>query len=692
MRELILFTVSGLTTGGIYAITASGLTLTYTTTGVFNFAHGAVGMVAAFAYWQLRYAWGVPTALAIVIVVGIAAPLTGLAVERSIMRRLRGASEATKLVVTVALMLGLLSFALWVWKPGVARSVRPLWSGKVVELGLVRISCNDVFVLCVAAAVAVGLRAVLYRTRAGVAMRATVDDSDLALLTGARPSRSTRLAWVIGTMLAALAGILVAPKLSLSPLPLTLLIVNAYAAAVIGRLRSLPLTFIGAIMLGLLNDYAIGYLPKIATGQQYLRGLLGVTPAAVLLVALLVLGGRRPRSAPAQRLQELTPRPTWNGTLGLCAAVIMATIVLSTVLSRGDLFNIDKMWGLAIIALSMVPLVGYAGKLSLCQLSFAGIGAVVAAHLGAHGSPMALVIAPLAAAAVGALVALPALRLSGIYLALATAAFAVALDRWIFQLPSFTVFGHRVSLFQTGSLTLRRPRFGPLDLAGDQAFFIAGAVAFAISALVVVAIRRSRYGDRLLALRDSPVACTSIGMNLRTTTLSVFMVSAAFAGLGGAIYAMGLRSASTGQFEFLAGVAILLAAVVGGVRSIGSAVFVGAFLGGPTLANLLPNLTQVTSMSVALSAIAIGTNPNGIVVDALRPLWLTVRATPWLLASSAVTVGAIWVLRLTGVLDNWGWAVATFAITAMVPAFGSIAAALRGRRYMPLARVRHGAA
>ena len=692
MRELILYTVSGLTTAGIYAISASGLTLTYTTTGVFNFAHGAIGMVAAFAYWQLRYAWGVPTVLAFAVVLLVAAPLVGLGVERAVMRRLHDASEATKLMVTVALMLGLMSFALWVWNPGTARSVRPLWSGDVVEFGIVRVSYNDLLVLGVAASVAIGLRLLLYSSRAGIAMRAGVDDRDLALLTGAQPIRSTQLAWVVGTMLAALAGILVAPKLSLSPLPLTLLIVNAYAAAVIGRLRSLPMTFVGAIVLGLLNDYTIGYLPKIGTGQQYLRGLLGVTPAAVLLTALLVIGGRGAKATAARRQQEVTPRPSLTGTLGLGAATIGATIVLSTVLSAGDLFNITKMWGLALIALSMVPLVGYAGKLSLCPLSFGAIGAVVAAHVGTNGNPVALLIAPVVAGAVGAIVALPALRLSGIYLALSTAAFAVTLDRWVFQLPSFTVLGHRFSLFHTGSLTLRRPRIGPLDLAGDQAFFVAGAVVFAGCALLVAVIRSSRYGERLLALRDSPAASASIGISPRLTTLSVFMLSAAMAGLGGAVYAMGLRSASTGQFEFLAGVAILLAAVVGGIRSIGSAVFVGAFLGGPTLANLFPHLSQITSMSIALSAIAIGTNPNGIVGDALRPLWTKVWATPRLLVAGAFAAASIWMLRLFDVLDNWGWALATLAVIALLPALTKLVDGRRVRQIVARPVVHHGTA
>ncbi|HZQ87503.1 MAG TPA: ABC transporter permease, partial [Acidimicrobiales bacterium] len=102
MTELLQFTLFGLMLGCIYAIAAMGLVLTYTVTGVFNFAHGAVGMLAAFVYYQLRVQVGMPTPLAVVLVVFVFAPLAGLLVER-LMRRFRGADYATSLVVTVAL-------------------------------------------------------------------------------------------------------------------------------------------------------------------------------------------------------------------------------------------------------------------------------------------------------------------------------------------------------------------------------------------------------------------------------------------------------------------------------------------------------------------------------------------------------------------------------------------------------------
>src|SRR5437867_1312603 len=161
MDKFLALSFAGLCTAGIYAIAASGLVLTYTTTGVFNFAHGAIGMLGAFTYWQLKVDWGLPTPLAVAIVLLVIAPLFGAGV-------------------------------------------------------------------------------VLFRTRAGVTMRATVDDRPLVTLNGGQPDSSAMLAWAIGCSLAALAGILAAPDQGLSPV-LALLIVNAYAAAVIGRLRSLPM-------------------------------------------------------------------------------------------------------------------------------------------------------------------------------------------------------------------------------------------------------------------------------------------------------------------------------------------------------------------------------------------------------------------------------------------------------------------
>ena len=198
----------------------------------------------------------------------------------------------------------------------------------------------------------------------------------------------------------------------------------------------------------------------------------------------------------------------------LAVAIVAFGVVLATVLSPADLFSYGPIFSLGVVALSFVPLVGYAGQVSLCQLSIAGIGAVVWAHLGEHGSPWALLAAVVISVVVGALIALPALRLSGIYLALGTAAFATVLDQWIFTLPAFHVLGIRIALFDQGSMTAAGPRFFGYQLSSESQLMVFAAVWLALATLAVAALRRSRFGRRLIALRDSEAAYAPLGGSL----------------------------------------------------------------------------------------------------------------------------------------------------------------------------------
>ena len=649
MHEFIVFTISGLATAGIYAITASGLTLTYTTTGIFNWSHGAIGMIAAFAYWQMRVGWGWPTVASILVCLFVLAPLLGVLIEAGVMRRLEGTSDASKLVVTLALALSFLGIAQWIWNPTTYRSIPPLFSGHTLVLGPIRISYNDLTVLIIALLVAIGLRLLLYRTRLGVTMRATVDDRTLTALNGSSSVANARSAWVIGCVLAALAGILVAPTLTLSATALTLLIVSAYAASVIGRLRSIPMTFVGALILGLAVSYSVAYLPQ----NPYVQGFGGAVPAVVLFIALLAMPQSRLRGHRLLRSRELALRPSWSGTAMFGVCVIAGTVMLATVVSTSDLFSLNRVWGLAIIGLSLIPLVGFAGRLSLCQMTFAGIGAAVVGHIGAHGNPLGLLAAAGVCAVVGLIVALPALRLSGIYFALSTAAFAVAMDAWVFPLPALDLFGHHVAPFGSGSLVFAPFRVGGQVLSGKQSQFIAGSVLFVVLCLIVVAVRRSEFGQRLMALKDSPAACATLGMNARASTLAVFALSAALAGVGGGIYGEALGSAAPDVFQFFTGLSILLVMVVVGISSLGAGVACGLFLGGPTLANFFPSLSQLSPVLVGAAGTGVGTTPNGTIPSGLRPVWSSVVKRRWLLGAFVVVVVGAWALRLSGVIGNW---------------------------------------
>src|SRR5690242_1947419 len=259
MEQFLTFGIVGLSTAAIYAVIGSGLVLTYTTTGVFNFAHGAAGMLSAFTYWQLTGGWGWPVPVALAVVLLVLAPAFGLFVEKVVLRPVQALGEAERLVMTVALLSGLIAVARWIWDPNVPRTLPTFFADrKPFHIGSAVVTWHQALTMTVAVLVAVGLRILLYRTRPGAEMRATVDDRALVGLTGAHPVRANKTAWILGTQLAAIGGILIAPTVTLDAAQLSLLIVSAYTAAIFGRLRSVPLTFVGAIVVGCMESYLTG--------------------------------------------------------------------------------------------------------------------------------------------------------------------------------------------------------------------------------------------------------------------------------------------------------------------------------------------------------------------------------------------------------------------------------------------------
>ena len=700
MQQFFAFTVSGLATASIYAVAAAGLVLTYTTTGVFNFAHGALAMLGAFGYWELRFGWHWSAPAALAVCLGVAAPLAGVVLERAMMRRLVGAAESVKLVSTVGLMLGLVGLATWIWDPARARPERRFFEGRVLSVAGVRIAWHTVGCIALGVVVAAGLRLLLTRTRLGLAMRANVDDAELLRLHGARESIIATAAWMLGTVLAALAGILIAPTLNLSALPLTLLVVNAYAAAVIGRLASLPGTAVGALVLGLVTEYSRGYSDHLPVAEPFRAGLLASVPIIVLFVALLVV--RRPAAAPTRAASTpVALRPAGSrGPWWFAVAVVVGGALLAAIVPADQLVSLGRMWGLGIVALSLIPVMGYAGQLTLCQLSFAGIGMVMVQHLGRQGNPLALVAAVVVPAAIGAVVALPSFRLSGIYLALSTAAFAVVMDRWIFPLPEIHLGHHTLSLFNGGSLELAPTRYFGVALSGRRAFYVYGAVAFALVAWAVGMLRRSAYGQRLVAVADSPHACATLGLNPNVTKLGVFALSAGMAGLGGALYGQALRAVTPDSVQFLSGLAVVTVMVVVGITAPSAALVVGLVLGFGlnavvlghlagvlprgmgTLAHVAAKLGTDTLVLVGSAGLVLGRHPDGLLSGQLQPRWRRWWQRRRERVIALTVAGGVVVARVAHLLSNWWfvtvglcWCLLTLVLGGRADAIGGLSQA-----------------
>src|SRR5947199_720160 len=327
MTTFLTLTIVGIVIGCIYALSATGLVVTYITSGIFNFAHGAVGMIAAFTYWKLVVDEGWPALLALPFILFVFAPLLGVLIDALIMRNLHAASEEVRVIVTVALMLALLGLGFLIWDPTFPRTLPRYFGGDHVRLFSLNILYHQIIVVIAAVAVAIGLRLFLFRTRIGVALRAVVDAPDLAAYFGAAPGRIRMLGWAMGSSLAALAGVLLAPLVTLDILLLTLLVINGYAAGIVGRLKSLPLTFAGGVALGLLESYVVGYAPGGVLSQ-----LRPTIPVISLYVALLIFPQSRLRVGRALS-RRTTKVPTLRASLISAALFVGAAWIAASTLS-----------------------------------------------------------------------------------------------------------------------------------------------------------------------------------------------------------------------------------------------------------------------------------------------------------------------------------------------------------------------
>jgi branched-subunit amino acid ABC-type transport system permease component len=555
MNSLLPFIVVGVVTGSLYGLAALGLVLTFKTTGVFNFAHGAIAAAAAFLFYQLHTIGHVPWPVALALCVFGFGPAAGLLVER-LARRLSDVRPELEVVATVGLLLFVQGFLQWHF--GAQTLIFPdfLPRGAVTVSG-VQIHVSQMIDVVVAAAGAAGLYLLLRRTRTGVAMRAVVSDPALLGLAGTSPVRIRRLSWSIGCAFAALTGILIAPSLGLDATLLTLLVVQAFGAASIGLLDNLPLTYAGGLIVGISAALATKYVSNVHS----LIGLPASIPFIVLFAMLLLVPARRFRSTERVRPPAASPKPMPRPTTGGIVAAAAVALLLLPWLVGSRLPTYTNAVTFALIFASLALLLHLSGQISLCHAAFVAVGATTFSHL-THGLGvpwlLALLLSGLAAVPVGALVAIPAIRLSGVYLALATFGFGI--------LVQDIVFGTAVMFGGRGYRIAPRPSFAH----GDRAFYYVVLAVAVVGCTLALLVARARLGRLLRALRDAPVALNTEGLSINTTKVIVFCLSAGLAGMAGAllIAAPGEASGTAfGPFNSLTWLAVL---AICGRRLIGS--------------------------------------------------------------------------------------------------------------------------
>ncbi len=624
MTSFLQYTIFGIILGAGFAIAATGLVVTYTTAGVFNFAHGAVGMIAAFSYWELVANHHVPAVLALVIILLVGAPIAGALVERVLMRRLHGATAERPIMVTLGLLVILTGVATIVWSPKSQYQLNPIVSGSF-RLVSINLQYQQVLTIGIAVALVIGLRFLFSSTRTGVGLRAVVDDPALLAMSGASPDAMSQYGWILGFVMAALAGVLLAltqEQTGISIVAMTLLVVNGYAAAIVGRLKNISVTFIAAIVIGLLEDYIIYYaLPHLS--QSLNSDITLALPMVFLFIALVMLPSVRLRAVGRLSTVRVPRMPSGKesvlGGAAFLVLAVIASVVLSSVVVRGtNLLNLGgEVMALGIVGLSLVLLTGYSGQVSLCQFSFMGIGAFLMGKVAGGGSLLGLLAAALVCAVLGALVALPTLRLRALYFALATFAFADAVDQGFFQ--DSRVFG--------GGINVGRIILPGLSFGGDRSEFLLLSVFFVLVALLVLTIRRSLFGRRLVAMSDSPAAYATVGLNLAATKVAVFAIAAAMAGVAGGLYATVNGTVGSADFGFFSGIIFVLFVTVWSIRTVS-----GAFLAAVTYVVLTTFWSTGLGLVAGAGIILIGRAASGILgIDRLS----TLLPLPWVRRGSA---------------------------------------------------------
>ncbi len=596
--------IVGVFTGGSYALLAVSITLMYRSTGFLSFAHAAFASVGAYVYADLAGDRGWPGPIAATAAVLITV-VYGLIVER-ILRPVRNSAPATKMIATLGIVQ--LTTALILLVYGFQPTSAPLLlPDGAITIGDLRIAHQQSAILVLAAVSAAALGWFLKTTRFGTAIRAVAGNPETARLMGVSLTHVGRFNWALGALLAGMAGVLLAPLAPVTAATFTLLLAKALTATLIGGLVSLPLTFLGALGVGVADSFTV--LNSSAPGAKELVTL-------ALVVLLLVFRKNWPRDLEPTAETKIRHRPRILVRLepvgeslrrGLYSmkwpAAAVGAILLVVVPAGSGYWGFVGARGLyfTIQALSLVLLVGWGGQVSLMHGAYAGIGAFTTALLvGTHGWPLELALlgGGLAGVIMGGIVGLPALRLSGLQFAIASLVFAGAASEWLFRRTEFPKSLPRGTLFG-------------VDIFPDSNLYFFMLPVTIVLYVAVWNIRRSTFGPLLISARDAPTTVAHFGADPSRTRMWAFLFASFVAALGGGFYGVLLTGFQPFDFSLILSIALLIYAVVGGVQSLAGPMVAGVMFG------VVPQLIQGQSST---SASAIPDLIAGVAVLALLAL------------------------------------------------------------------------
>ena len=627
---MIAYVLTGLVMGGIYSISAASMVVTYVSAGVLNFAFGSIAFFIARLYYFLdvQENWGIaPAAIVSIVIVG---PLLGVVLYLSLFRYLSRATQLTKVVATIGLSVAIPAIAQLIFgtsailsTPGLAPQPEHTFHVLGVAITADQLICY----LCVVAVLAIGWY-LLQRSRIGLMVRATVDSEALTSVSGVSPARVALGVWASGTLLAGLAGVLAGPLLNVDSVSnYTLLTASTFAAVVAARLRSLPIAVIVALAMGVAGALVQWALPP---QSPWTTNIISSIPFAIVVIFLLWYTARGSMGADrgaggaldeAVRVDQSAPalsrEPAFGAASKLTPGRVLALVpnnlflvvalILPLVLTGYRIGEVAEAAAYGIVFLSYTLLTGQGGMISLCQITFAGVGAITAGQMATvYGWPvLAGVLLGAALAGLGGLiVGALTVRMGNLYVALATLTFGLLMSTLVFQQNRFYQVGEGV--------TVPAPDFAR---SGTSLAYFTLAV-FVIVGLGIAAIRSSTPGLALSALRSTETGARAAGVNVFRTKILVSAVAAAIAGLGGGMLAIYSGAALPDSFDALTGLVWFAVLVTNGVRTNNAALAAGlVFVYLPdVLSTYLPvRFGPVATALFGLGAVMLARHPEGVI-------------------------------------------------------------------------------
>ncbi|HEX3803112.1 MAG TPA: hypothetical protein VHV75_09750 [Solirubrobacteraceae bacterium] len=608
-QVLNTYIVPGLVVGCIYAIGASGLVMAYTTSGVLNLGYGAIAFAIAMIYYELHTIQGMAAWPALLLCVLVIGPLMGMILWKGLFQWLAGLGLIAGLIAAIGLVIALPALCLMIFNPGQI-SYAPSLSEMGQNLhtyGSIIVSTDQLYGVAAALIVAGGLFYLLRFTVTGLKMRAVFDTPTVAALTGASPATISNMSWMLSGSLAAIGGVFLAPLLGLTGGVFLSLTVASLAAALVGGLRSIPISFAAAILIGVASS-AISGIDQ--TSSLLSLGVQPSLPFLVMGVTLLL----RPRGVTSgQAARKALEPPIKLDTLKRHAVKIapltIVILVLPAILSGywTGVVGLGLIYG--VIFLGFTVSLGNAGLLPLGQAALCGIGGFIGGGLAAtHGVPMllAILLGGLAAALIGAILAVIGGRLGSLEFGLLTLAFGLFADNFLFNInglvPSITGRNFKV------------PVLLGWHIKGVHDQYYLFAVILGLALLGAAWFKRRVGSFYVNAGRMNEPLAGATGVNVRTGRVAAFAFAAFLAGIGGGLIGVYQLNLAPGDVSTTTGLVWLAVVVLIGIRSYSAAVVAGiVYAVFPALvAQWLPiRWGPVSTVLFGVGALGLAKDPRG---------------------------------------------------------------------------------